>query len=446
MSETYRKHRATLSAGIVTLMACSASASPQINAAVQKQYDESLGDLFVHFHSNPELSFVEKKTAARIAEELRSAGYEVTEGVGKTGVVALLKNGKGPTVMMRADMDALPVKELTDLPYASRVSQENSEGQRFPVMHACGHDVHITSLVGTARLMSDMRKRWSGTLMLIAQPAEEWKISGAKTMREDGIWKRFGQPDYALAFHVTADIEAGKIFAAREAAYSAVDSVDVVVPGIGAHGASPHRGKDPVVIASQIVMSLQTLVARELSPREPGVVTVGVFKAGNKRNVIGEAARLELTVRSDATETRKKLLDGIERIAVNVGRAAGLPDDRLPTVELKGSLPVTKNEPTLVQRLYRAWGDRLGQEIFADYDRQGMGGEDFPFFTNDPYIPSVYFQVGGTKREWFEAAQNGGPAVASHHSPLFKIAPEPSVRSGVAATVVALMELFDERR
>lgn len=279
--------------------------------------------------------------------------------------------------------------------------------------------------------------------MLVAQPAEEWKESGAKVMREDGIWDRFGTPDYALAFHVAADIEAGKIFAAPQAAYSAVDSIDIVVPGIGAHGASPHRGKDPVLIGSQIVVALQTLVSRELSPREPGVVTVGVFRAGNKRNVISEEARLELTVRSDQESTRTKLIDGIKRIAENTGRAAGLPEDRLPRVEIKGTLPVTANDPALVERVKGAWREVLGEEAFADYERQGMGGEDFGWFTRDPYIPSVYFAIGGTPKEDFEREAAGGPPVPSHHSPLFKITPEPAVRSGVEATVVALRELLD---
>jgi hippurate hydrolase len=309
-------------------------------------------------------------------------------------------------------------------------------------MHACGHDVHMTSLIGTARRMVASKGTWSGTLMLVAQPAEEWNISGAKAMREDRIWERFGKPDYALAFHVAADIEAGKLFAPRNAAYSAVDSLDVIVPGIGAHGASPHRGRDPIVIASQIVLALQTLVSRELSPREPGVVTVGVFKAGNKRNVIGELARLELTVRSDNESTREKLLAGIERIAVNIGRAADLPEDRLPYIEMKGGNPVTANDEALVDRLTSRWRREFGEDMLAQYERQGMGGEDFPFFTQAPYIPSVYFSVGGTPKENFVREAQGGVAVPSHHSPLFEISPEPAVVSGVMATVSALRELM----
>ncbi len=419
-----------------------ASANDELIAAVKADYDAHLGTLFKHFHANPEHSFVEHKTASRLAAELRSAGFEVTEKVGRTGIVAIMENGPGPLVMMRADMDGLPVKELSGLPYASQATQVNDDGQEFPVMHACGHDVHITSLVGTARRMAAEKGSWSGTLMLIGQPAEEWKISGAQAMHQDDLWKRFGQPDFALAFHVAAAIEAGKIFVAESAAYSGADSVDIIVPGIGAHGASPHRGKDPILIGSQIVVALQQLVSRELDPREPGVVTVGVFRAGNKRNIIGEEAVLELTVRSDSTKTRQTLLEGIERIAVNTGRAAGLPEDRLPRVELRGGVPVTVNDVSLVKRISSRWRAELGDGVFADHERQGMGAEDFGFLTTDPYIPSAYFAIGGTPKERFDEEAAGGKPVPSHHSPLFEISPEPSVRSGVVATVIALKELM----
>jgi hippurate hydrolase len=245
---------------------------------------------------------------------------------------------------------------------------------------------------------------------------------------------------------VAAEIEAGKLFVAESAAYSGVDSVDIIVPGVGAHGASPHRGKDPVLLGSQIVVALQQLVSRELSPREPGVVTVGVFRAGSKRNVISEEAVLELTVRYDSDKTRTTLLEGIERIAVNTGRAAGLPEERLPRVELRGGVPPTVNDTQLVERLETRWRSELGDEAFADYQREGMGGEDYPYLTTDPYIPSVYFAVGGTPKESFEREEAGGPPVPSHHSPIFVIAPEPAVRSGVTATVVALKELMPAGR
>ncbi len=430
---------------LITSTAVLAEPPVELRKAIEQDYDEHLGPLFRHFHANPELSFVEFETAARIASELRDLGFDVTEGVGKTGVVALLKNGAGPLVMMRADMDGLPVRELTGLPYASKATQVNADGQSFPVMHACGHDVHITALIGTARRMVADRGIWSGTLMLVAQPAEEWKESGAKAMREDGIWARFGTPDYALAFHVSSDIAAGKLYAAPAAAYSGVDSLDIVVPGVGAHGASPHRARDPVVIGAQIVLALQTLISRELSPREPGVVTVGVFRAGSKRNVIGEEARLELTVRSDSTKTRQRLLDGIARIAEHTGRAAGLPEDRLPRLELIGTLPVVTNDTALVNRIVTRWRKELGAEALADYERQGMGGEDFSWFTRDPYIPSVYFQVGGTAAEDFEREKAGGKPVPSHHSPLFQITPKPAIENGVLATVLALRELMPAR-
>ena len=421
------------------------AAQDPLQEEVAALYDQSLDQLFKHFHANPELSFVEVKTAARMAQELSALGYEVHSGIARTGVVALLRNGAGPLVMMRADMDALPVKERSGLPYASQVVQENLEGQRFPVMHACGHDVHITSLIGTAQIMAAHKETWSGTLMLIAQPAEEWKDSGAAAMRAAGIWQRFGTPDFALGFHVAADIEAGKLFASRGAAYSAVDSLDIVVPGIGAHGASPHRGRDPIVIGAQIVLALQTIVAREVSPREPAVVTVGVFRAGNKRNVIGEEARLELTVRSDSGQTRTLLLAAIERIAVNIGRAGGLPESQLPYLEMKGGVPVTENNADLASQVLKAWADELGEDIIAVYEREGMGGEDFPFFTQDPVIPSVYFSVGGTSQARFAAFEAKGQSLPSHHSPLFQIEPRPAVISGVLGTVIALRSLMQNR-
>jgi hippurate hydrolase len=417
----------------------------ELSDSVKKDYDDYLAGLWDHFHQNPELSLVEFKTAERMAEELRDAGFTVTENVGGTGVVAILKNGSGPTVMMRADMDGLPVEEKSGLPNSSKATQEDPiTGNVVPVMHACGHDVHITSLVGTARQMAARKDEWSGTLMLIVQPAEE-RVLGARAMRDDDIWGRFGQPDYALAFHVGAGSPAGKIDAPEGAAYAGADTVDIIIHGVGAHGASPHRGKDPVLIGSQIVVALQTLVARELAPHAPGVVTVGSFHSGTKHNIISDSAHLQLTVRNTNEETRKILLEGIERIAVNIGRMAGLPEDKLPEVIVSAeSVPPTTNDVVLARRLKMAWSEAMGDDALHEQPPEGMGAEDFPFFTVDPDITSVYWGIGGTPQEDLDAEEAGGPMVASHHSPLFKIAPEPSVRAGVESTVVALLELMGD--
>lgn len=427
-------------AGVV--LCAQAVAADGLAAEVQADYDAYLGELFVHFHRHPELSMMETETAARLARELRAAGFEVTEGVGGTGVVALLANGPGPTVMMRADMDGLPVEEKTGLPYASQAKQVDWDGHEVAVMHACGHDVHITSLVGTARAMAARRDQWSGTLMLIGQPAEE-RVGGAKGMMADDLWQRFGQPDFALAFHVSSVVPTGMLVADPGSPYSGADTVDIIVHGVGAHGAAPHKGVDPVVLGSEIVLALQTVVSRSLPPREPGVITVGSFHAGTKHNIISDRAHLQLTVRSEDPESRQILLDGIRRVAVNMGRVAGLPDDKLPEVIVSSEgVPPTTNDAALTNRLRAVWAQRLGPDVFYDKKRLAMGAEDFGFFTEEPYIPSTYFAVGGTPQADFDREAAGGEPVPSHHSPLFKISPQPAVTLGVEATVIALLELL----
>ena len=417
----------------------------ELSDAVSRDYTEHLGELFDHFHRNPELSTVEHETARRMAMELSLAGFDVTEGVGGTGVVAMLENGPGPLVMMRADMDGLPVEEKSGLENASKAKQiDPITGNEVFTMHACGHDVHITSLVGTARHMAANKDEWTGTLMLLVQPAEE-RVLGARAMREDNIWERFGKPDYALAFHVSSSGVAGIINVQEGSPYAGADTVDIIIHGVGAHGASPHRGKDPIVLGSQIVLALQTLVARELSPRDPGVVTVGSFHSGTKHNIISDRAHLQLTVRNTSPETRKVLLDGIQRIAVNMGRVAGLPEDKLPEVIISDeSVPPVVNDAALVRRLRSAWIEGMGDEAVVDIPTKGMGAEDFPFFTMDPEISSVYWALGGTPQEAFDVEAAGGEPVPSHHSPLFKISPEPSVTKGVESTVVALKALMQE--
>lgn len=431
--------------GLIAILFSATAFGGELGDAAKKDYDEYLAGLFDHFHRSPELSTVEHETARRMALELNLAGFIVTEGVGGTGVVAMMENGEGPLVMMRADMDGLPIEEKTGLENASRAQQKDPiTGNKVYTMHACGHDVHITSLVGTARYMAAHKDKWKGTLMLVVQPAEE-RVLGARAMRDDDIWDRFGTPDYALAFHVSSSDVAGVINVSEGSPYAGADTVDIIIHGIGSHGAHPHRGKDPIVLGSQIVLALQTLVARELSPRDPGVVTVGSFHSGTKHNIISDRAHLQLTVRSTSNETRDILLQGIKRIAENMGRVAGLPDDKLPEVIVSNeSVPPTTNNAALARRLKQAWTENMGDDAVVDIPTKGMGAEDFPFFTVQPAITSVYWAIGGTPQEDFDREAAGGDPVPSHHSPLFKIVPEPSITAGVESTVVALLELLAE--
>ena len=422
----------------------SAHAAAPLSDAVSQVYDAKLKDLFLYFHQNPELSTMEHQTSARLADELASLGYTVHRNIGGTGIVALLENGEGPLVMFRADMDGLPVEEKSGLAYASRAKQIDPNGNEVFVMHACGHDVHITSLVGTAQIMAERRDEWQGTLMLIGQPAEE-RVMGAAAMRADNIWDRFGQPDYAMAFHVTSAMPTGMLGASVDSPYSGADTVDIYITGVGAHGASPHRGVDPIVLGSQIVMGLQTVVSRTLPPRRPGVITVGAFHSGTKHNIISDAAHLQLTVRSESASDRTLLLDGIRRVAENMGRVAGLPEELLPRVVVSDeSVPPTLNDKVLTERIMALWNGHFGEGVLFSGERLGMGAEDFPLFTVDPYIPSLYFAVGGTPPEDFVTEQSGGAPVPSHHSPLFKVEPDASVTLGVEASVLALLELMGQ--
>ena len=288
-----------------------------------------LDTLYKHLHANPELSFKEEKTAARLVKEMRDLGFQVTEKVGGHGFVSVLKNGEGPTVMVRTDLDALPVPERTGLPYASKVKSVEQTGQEVSVMHACGHDVHMTVFIGTARRLVTLKDQWQGTLVMIGQPAEE-RGAGAAAMLKDGLFTRFPRPDYNLAWHVNPSLRAGMVSYVPEFSYANVDSVDINVKGIGGHGAYPHTTKDPVVVGAQIVMALQTIASREIAAQTPVVVTVGAFNAGAKHNVISDGAHLQLTVRTYADDTREQVLNAIERIAHNTARVAGLPEDMLP--------------------------------------------------------------------------------------------------------------------
>ena len=416
-------------------------ADDTLRTDIATDYDANLEALFTYFHQNPELSHREFKTSKRLATEIRAHGFDVTEGVGGTGVVAVLENGDGPTVMIRADMDGLPVKEASGLSYQSVATQEDIDGIVKPVMHACGHDTHITSLVGTARQMVARKDKWSGTLVLIGQPAEE-RISGARDMLEDGLYKRFPKPDYAMAFHVSAGQPEGRIQVPLGIRASSSDSVDIVVHGVGAHGASPHKGVDPVLVAAQIVVSLQSVVSRTIAPLEAGVITVGSIHGGTKHNIIGDRVDMQLTVRSNDEEVRQKLLDSIDRVAKGVAISMNVPDDLLPEVirSKTETTPPTINDGDTAAFVRAAISAQMGEDILFDEPREGMGAEDFAYFiTPETGVKGVYFNVGGTPEKDVDDA-------ASHHSPFFKVKPEPAIKNATEAMVTSAIALFGKEK
>lgn len=412
--------RHTLRLGTASLLALAAvpAQADELRDAVTAQMP-ALIDLYKDLHASPELSFQEVQTARKLAARARAMGFEVTEGVGKTGVVAVMRNGPGPVVMLRADMDGLPVVEQTGLPYASKVRAVAQNGTETGVMHACGHDTHMTSWIGTAQLLSKRRSEWSGTLVMILQPAEEIGL-GAKAMLDDGLFTRFPKPDYVLAFHDAAQFPAGQIGYTKGFALANVDSVDIVVPGVGGHGAYPHTTKDPIVIASSIVMRLQTLVSRELNPTDSAVVTVGSFQAGAKHNIIPDEARLQLTVRSYSDETRKQLLDGIARIARGEAIAAGMPEDKMPRVSVQDPYtPATYNTPAMTDKVAAGLKARFGDRVMET--PSVMGGEDFSRFyrADKANVQSLIFWVGGVPKEQWDKAQKGEVQLPSLHSPFW---------------------------
>ena len=429
-----------LVSGAALLALCISTANAETNVSeAEMDYMEAL---YLHFHRNPELSLYEFETAARMAEEFAAAGYDVTPEVGGTGVVGVLRNGEGPTVMIRGDMDGLPVKELTRVPYASTALAVDEQGRRVPVMHACGHDIHITNLIGVARKLAGMRERWSGTVVLVAQPAEERGL-GARAMIEDGLFKRFPRPDYNLGLHVTANLPAGRAGYKPEFAMANVDSVDIIVYGTGGHGAAPHLTHDPIVLSSYIVTALQTLVARNLNPIDEGVVTVGSIHGGTKHNIISNRVDMQLTVRSYTDENRALLLDGIARIAKGQARVMGLPEDRLPEVIVKDEYtPALFNDPELSNRLAAVLRAELG-EANVELSKPVMGGEDFARFSRtEERIPSFYFWLGAADPEAYAAAKAEGRSLPATHSPFFLPSYERTLQTGVRTMTAAALELL----
>ncbi len=404
-----------------------------------------LVSLYKDLHAHPELGFQEVRSAGILAAEARAAGFEVTEKVGGTGVVAMLKNGKGPTVLVRADMDALPVKEITGLPYASQVTGHYQGGPETPVMHACGHDIHMAVWVGVARALAANKARWRGTVMLVAQPAEEI-IQGARAMLADGLYARFGRPDYALALH-DGPGPAGTVQVNLAANASAADTVDIEVKGIGGHGAYPADTKDPVVLASRIVVALQTLVSRENDPFQPAVVTVGSIHGGTKHNIIGESVHLQLTVRSFDAGVQARLIAGIRRIARGEAMAAGLPESLYPevTVDPNGTQPTINTTP-LATRIKALFQKTLGPDRVLE-GNPSMASEDFnQFGLADARIQTVMYSLGAVNPAVWAKAQQDGTKLPGPHNPRWAPDPEPTIATGVATMTDAVMMLLPATR
>jgi hippurate hydrolase len=402
-----------------------------------KSHCEELVTLYRHFHEHPELSLHETETAARLAKEWRAAGFDVTTGVGGNGVVAVLKNGAGPTVMLRTDLDALPVTEATGLAYASKVEVVRPDGRKTGVMHACGHDIHITNLVGVARYLAANRDQWSGTLMLIGQPAEE-VVNGARMMLADGLFERFPKPDYALAMHVESSLEAGKIGYNPGYDHANSDSVDIIMRGRGGHGAAPHTTVDPVVLAAHLVMDLQTLVSRETNPIEPAVITVGSIHGGSKHNIISDSCALQLTVRSYSEQVRRHLLEGIRRKAFAVAEGAGAPEPEVKVAD--ESTPSVLNDKQLVERLVAVWRAKLGEDNVQQRNPT-MGAEDFSLY-GKAGVPIFMIRLGSVEQHRLAGLTRGGQPAPSLHSATYYPDADLALQTGVAAMSLAALELL----
>jgi len=412
-------------------------------AAEPKQWaQDNLADLvalYKEFHQMPELSFQEEKTAARLAKELRKAGFEVTENVGGYGVVGLLENGAGPTLMLRTDLDALPVVEQTGLPYASKVTVTDKRGATVGTMHACGHDIHITNLIGVARYMATHKDRWQGTLMMIGQPAEE-RGAGAKAMLADGLFRRFPRPDYAMALHVDSTAAAGTVGYRFGYALANVDSVDITVKGAGGHGAYPHTTIDPIVTAARLVLDLQTIVSREIKPIEPAVITVGSIHGGTKHNIIGNTCHLQITVRSYSQKVRRQLIDAIERKARAAAASAAAPE---PEVDVSEGTPSLLNDQELGQRAVSVFREVLGEENVREAE-PSMGGEDFSRY-GQAGVPIFMYRLGSVAPERMAKYEKDQQQPPSLHSPLYYPDPEPTLATGVSTMASVALKILQPK-
>ncbi|MDQ2659309.1 MAG: amidohydrolase [Verrucomicrobiota bacterium] len=412
----------------------------------------SLLTIYKDFHAHPELSTHEEKSSAFVAKELKAAGCEVTDHVGKYeqpnetgyGVVGVMKNGDGPVVLVRTDMDALPVTEETGLPYASKDTATNDDGKNVGVMHACGHDIHMSTFIGVARLLSKLKDQWHGTILFVAQPAEELG-TGARALLRDGLYTRWPKPNFALGFHDNAQMEIGHIGVTEGYTYANVDSVDVTVHGVGGHGAYPHKTKDPIVLSAEIINAWQTIASRENNPVDPIVVTVGSIHGGTKHNIISNEVKMQLTVRTYKSDVRERVLASIERIAKGEATALGFPADKLPEVHVREDefTPATYNNPELTKRLVGVWQKSLGEKNVEMIDPT-MGGEDFSEYSlKDHSIPAVDFHVGAVSPEKIaESKKPGAAPLPSLHSSKFAPVPEPTIRTGLIAMTSAVLDLM----
>lgn len=417
-----------------------------INAQDLKKAAESdlnyLYNLYKHLHSNPELSFYEKETSKRLAQELKGLGFEVTENIGGYGVVAVLKNGKGPTVLVRTDTDALPVLEQTGTPYASTVKTKDEAGNEVPVMHACGHDMHMTVWVGVARILKELKSKWKGTVVMIAQPAEE-RSGGAKAMLKDGLFEKFPKPDYCLALHSSAFLPAGQIGYCPGDALASVDMVDITVFGEGGHGAYPHKTIDPIVLASRMVLDFQTIVSREIAPTDPAVVTVGSFHGGTKHNIISSEVKLQLTLRSYSEDVRKHSIEALKRISRGIAISAGLPESKMPIVTVQNeSTPATYNTPELVEQVTGSFAKVIGKENLIQLEPV-MGGEDFGRYgKTEDNIPIFMWWLGTIDPAKIKESKEKGSKLPSLHSGIYKPLPQPSITTGVSTMTQAVLDLL----
>lgn len=427
---------------LVPLRAVDALLTDTLTQRIGVEYP-TLEALYHDLHRNPELSLMEERTAGVIARELRAAGLEVVEKFGGFGVVGVLRNGPGPTLMIRTDLDGLPVAEETGLPYASKTKVKDLAGNEVATMHACGHDIHMTVFAGTARLLHALRDRWSGTLVMIGQPAEERGI-GARAMLKEGLYQKFPRPDHVLALHDSATLPAGTVGTIEGYMMANVDSMDITVRGVGGHGAYPHTTKDPIVLAARIVTALQTIVSRETRPVDPAVVTVGSIHGGTKHNIVPDEVKLQLTLRSYSDAVRQHTIEAIKRICRGEAIAAGMPEERMPVITLSETeyTPSTYNDPALTRRVRGALVAALGADKVVTIDPE-MGGEDFSQYGRTlEKVPISMFRLGAVDPAKVAASQRSGAALPSLHSNQFAPVPEPTIKTGVAAMVAAALDLL----